>query len=322
MIEQRRLFVRAALATACAAATSGLRAQDFPSRPIRFVVPYGAGATLDLVARVVGQEMARILAQPVVVENKPGADAIIGFEYVAKQMPADGYTIMIAAVSGLATLPLTVKGLRFDPLSDLPPVLGLVEGKYILTVSTQLPVRTFAEFVAHARANPGKLNFGASSTTVRLQTEALLRELGLNVTYVPYRSGPTYIQAIETGEIQMGFVAEGSAMAMGDKARVLAVTGADRSANFRDVPTFVELGLPSIRGVSYSLNVRAGTPRAAWDKLQATATQALQQREVRAQLLKMGLDPVAQPAEAAAKRLAEEARLFGDVARKAGIQPT
>ena len=320
MINRRRMIIRMALVpTLLAASRAG--AQDFPNKPVHFIVPYGAGATLDIVARVVGQEMAKSLAQPVVVENKPGADAIIGFEYVAKQVPADGYTIMIAAVSGLATLPLTVKALRFDPLADLPPVLGMVEGRYILTASTKLPVKTFTEFVAYAKANPGKLNFGASSTTVRLQTEALLRELGINVVYVPYKSGPTYIQAIESGEIQLGFVAEGSAMSMGERARILAVTGYKRSENFRDVPTFVELGLPGIRGVSYSLNMRVGTPKTAIDRIQAAAAQALAQPDVKAQLLKMGLDPVAQPADAAARRLAEEARAFGDVARKAGIQP-
>lgn len=302
-------------------ASSAGHAQEFPNKPIRFIVPYAAGATLDNVARVVGQEMSKILAQPVVIENKPGADAIIGFEYVAKQAPADGYTIMIAAVSGLATLPLTVANLRFDPLKDLPPLVGMVEGKYILSVPGQLPAKNFSELVALAKASPGKLNFGASSTTVRLQTEALLRELGINVVYVPYRSGAQYIQAIASGEIQMGFMAEGSAMSIAQRARALAVTGSQRSDNFRDVPTFNELGLPSIRGVSYSLNVRAGTPKAAADKIQAAAIQALRQPEVKAQLAKMGLDAVAQGPEEAARRLADEARVFADVARRAGITP-
>src|SRR4051794_19934239 len=106
-------------------------AQDFPSKPIRYIVPYSPGATLDIVARTMAPEMAKALGQPVLVENKPGADAIIGFEYVAKQVPADGYTIAIAAVSGLATLQLTVKDLRFDPLKDLPPLTDMVEGRYI-----------------------------------------------------------------------------------------------------------------------------------------------------------------------------------------------
>ncbi|MBM3347432.1 MAG: hypothetical protein FJY55_13190, partial [Betaproteobacteria bacterium] len=106
-------------------------AQPYPARPLRYIVPYGPGATLDIVARTMAPEMGRALGQPMVVENKPGADAIIGLEHVAKQSPADGYTVTIAAVAGLATLPLTAKSLRFDPLKDLPPVIGMVEGAYI-----------------------------------------------------------------------------------------------------------------------------------------------------------------------------------------------
>jgi tripartite-type tricarboxylate transporter receptor subunit TctC len=129
------------------------------------------------------------LGQPVVVENKPGADAIIGFEYVARQLPADGYTLVIAAVSGLATLKLTSKDLRFDPLRDLPPLTDMVEGKYVFGSSSGQPWKSFAEFVSYAKAHPGKLNYGASSTTVRMQTDALMRDLGLDTVYVPYRSG-------------------------------------------------------------------------------------------------------------------------------------
>jgi len=312
--------VLAGMSLAAAIATPAA-AQNFPNKQIHFVVPYGAGATLDNVARIVGQEISKILAQPVVVENKTGADGIIGFEYVAKQAPADGYTICIAAVSGLATLPLTVKGLRFDPLRDLPPLVGMVEGKYILTVPNTLSAKNFAEFVALAKAQPGKLNYGASSTTVRLQSEALLAALGINIVYVPYKSGPQYIQAIAAGEIQMGFVAEGSAMSIANRARAIAVTGPQRSGNFAGVPTFDELKLPSIRGVAYSLNVRAGTPKAAADRLQASVQQALALPEVKEKFAKMGLDAVAQGPEAAAQRLADEARTFAEVAAKAGIKP-
>ena len=304
-----------------AALTTSALAQNFPNKQIHFVVPYGAGATLDNVAPLVGQEISKTLAQPVVVENKTGADGIIGFEYVAKQAPADGYTICIAAVSGLATLPLTVKGLRFDPLKDLPPLVGMVEGKYILTVPNTLPAKNFAEFVALAKASPGKLNYGASSTTVRLQSEALLAALGIDVVYVPYKSGPQYIQAIAAGEIQMGFVAEGSAMSIANRARAIAVTGPQRTSNFPGVPTFDEVKLTSIRGVAYSLNVRAGTPKAAADRLQAAVQQALALPEVKDKLAKMGLDAVAQGPEAAAQRLADEARTFAAVAAKAGVKP-
>jgi tripartite-type tricarboxylate transporter receptor subunit TctC len=306
---------------ATAIASQAAVAQEFPSRYIRLVVPYAAGATLDTVARVVGDEMAKDLGQPVVVENKPGADAIIGFEYVAKQMPADGYTIVIAAVSGLATLRLTTKELRFDPLKDLPPLTDLVEGKYVFGSSSGQPWKTFKEFVAYARAHPGQLNYGASSTTVRLQTEALLHELGIDVLYVPYRSGAAYIMAVATGEVQMGFVAEGSAITAGERFAALAVTGQVRSATFPDAPTFVELGLPGIRGVRYSLNVRARTPKPVFDRLYTAASRALKQPNLRAQLGKLRLDVVGDTPQVAATRLGEEASVFTAVAKTAGIGP-
>ncbi len=321
MLNKCRILFSSFLIGTCATAITPARAQDYPNKAVRFVVPYGAGATLDLVARVVGQELAKILGQAVVIENKPGADAMIGFEYVAKQVPADGYTIVIAAVSGLATLPLTSKSLRFDPLKDLPPVVGMVEGKYILTTPATFSAKTFAEFVAMAKASPGKLNYGASSTTVRLQTDALMRELGLNVVYVPYRSGPNYIQALATNEIQLGFMSESSAISIADRSRVLAVTGARRSEAFPNAPTFAELGMPGVMGVAYSLNLRAGTPKPIVDRLQAATQQALRVPEVRTALAKMGLDAVAQSSEVAAKRLADEARMFAEVAKRAGIKP-
>lgn len=324
----RRAVLAQSLRFGIVAATGALtlsapiaQAQDFPNRAIRFVVPYAAGATLDTIGRVVGQELSRISGQSVVVENKPGADAIIGFEYVARQVPADGYTITMAAVSGLATLPLTVKNLRFDPLKDLPPLVGLVEGKYVLAIPAALPHKNFKEFVDYAKANPGKLNYGASSTTVRLQTEALKRALGLDIVYVPYKSGATYLQAIAGGEIQLGFAAEGSIRGLGARARAVAVTGDKRTSSFPDAPTFAELGLPTIQGVSYSVNVRAGTPKPIADKLEAMIIQAMRTPGVQAQMQKMGLDPVAHPSNVAAERLASEHKLFAGVAKAAGIQP-
>lgn len=317
----RRQFAFSLGLLATGLAVESAHGQTYPERPIRFVVPYGAGATLDIVARLVGLEMAKVLGQPLVVDNKPGADAIIGLEYVAKQMPADGYTLVIAAVAGLATLPLTVKNLRFDPLADLPPVLGLVEGKYVFVASAKSGLKTFDDFLAQAKAKPGKLNYGASSTAVRLQSEALLHARALDVVYVPYRSGANYIQALGGGEIQVGFLSESSAISLGDRAHVLAVTGAARSDKFPDAPTFAQVGVKELRGVNYSLNVRAGTPRPIIEKLESAAQQALRQPAVRTQLAAMGLDPVAQPADVAARELADEARSFAEVAQRAGIQP-
>ena len=296
-------------------------AQDFPNKPIRFVVPYGAGQTPDTIARSLARELNRLTGQTVFVENKVGADGVIAFDYVINQLPADGYTIVMTAISGLATLPVTAKGLRFDPVKDLPPLVVVVEGKYIFAIPASLPFKTFNELVAQARANPGKMNYGTSNSTNHLQTEAILNTLGLNVVHVPYRASNNYVLALGTAEVQMGLMSEGAVLTLGPRARVVAVTGDKRSTNFPEAATFAELGLPEVRGLSYSVNVRAGTPKAIFDRLESLITQAMQSEEIRSQATKLGLVPMSLPSVAAAKRVVDESVVYANVAKKIGLQP-
>ncbi|MBM3345438.1 MAG: tripartite tricarboxylate transporter substrate binding protein [Betaproteobacteria bacterium] len=302
------------------AGTSAL-AQDYPTRPIRYIVPNTPGVIVDTVARVLAPEMSKLLGQPVVIENRPGGNYVVGFEYVAKQAPADGYTIVSVLVPSMAILPVTAKGLSFDPLKDLPPVIGLAEGKYVFGSSATQAWKTMGELVTAAKAAPGKLNFGESSPPVFLLAETLLRQLGLSVVHIPYASGGAYLQAIVSGEVQMGFVGEGSAVGFGDRFRVLGVTGERRSAAYPNTPTFRELGHPNIPGLSLSMNVRAGTSKAVTDRLYAAASKGLQTPEVKAAYAKLRLDIVEQPGDVAAKALAEEAKMYADVAAKIGFKP-
>lgn len=295
-------------------------AQDYPTRPIRFIVASSPGVTTDIVARIIAPEMSKLLGQPVIVENKTGS-ALIGYEYVAKQVPADGYTLSAAHVTALTTLPVTVKDLRFDPVKDLPPIVGLAKGRFVFGGSSKVPWSTFREMVAFARANPGKVNFGAPSSSVRLPTEALMADLKLNTTHVPYSAGGAYMQALAANEVQLGFVGEGSAVAFGDKFRPIAITGEQRSATFPDVPTFKELGHPQIPGIGYALNAPVGIPKIAIEKLHAAASRALQQPDVRARFAKLKLEVVNESPEATARSIAEEAKLYADIARQVGLQP-
>jgi tripartite-type tricarboxylate transporter receptor subunit TctC len=296
-------------------------AQDYPGRPIRYVVPNTPGVIVDLVARVMAAEMTKGLGQPMVVENRPGGNYVVGFEHVARQAPADGYTVVSVLVPSMAILPVTAKGLSFDPLKDLLPVIGLAEGKYVFGVAAMQPWKTLAELAAAAKAAPGKFNFGESSPPVYLLAEFLLSGLGASVTHIPYSSGGGYLQALLAGEVHMGFVGEGSAIGFGDKFRVLGVTGANRSPAYPNVPTFRELGHPAIPGLSLSLNVRSGTPKAITDRLYAAAAKALQSPEVKAQFAKLQLEATGQPGDAAAKALAEEAKMYSDVAARIGFKP-
>lgn len=302
-------------------ASQNCRAQEYPTRPIRYIVPNSPGTQLDLVARIMAPEMAKLIGQPIVVDNRPGAGQVIGFEYVAKQAAADGYTVVVVNVETLAILPVTVKDLRFNPLQDLPPVIGLAEGRYIFGLSSKLPWGTFNELISFAKANPGKLNYGSSSSLGRLLTEGLIRDLGVKVTHVPYSAaGPGY-QALLAGEVHMSFIGEAPAVSFGEKLRVLAVTGEQRRSTFRDAPTFAELGHPQVPGISFSLNSPAGVPKAAFDKLYATASRALQQPETRAQFAKIQLEIIERTPEAAAKKLAAIGKQFSDIANKIGFRP-
>lgn len=301
--------------------TGVAHAQEYPVKPVRIVVPYSPGLTVDTAARIMAPEMSKVLGQPFVVENKPGADQVIGLTYVATQVPADGYTIAAVTVGGLAILPLVARDLRFDPLKDLPPIVGLAKGRSYLGSSTKLPWKNFAEFVSHTKANPGKFNYGASSPGVRFLMAAIIADLGLVVTYVPYSEGGRYTQALLAAEIQMGVVSDSVVISFGDKFRILAKTGEKSSVKYPDIPTFAELGYPSIPDNTYSLNVPAGMPRAVSEKLHATAVRVLQLAETRSRFDKIGVEIVGDSPEGAARDLALQARFYADVANKVGFKP-
>jgi len=295
-------------------------AQEYPSRPIRLIASNSPGTLVDTVARVFSPEFAKLLGQAVIVENRQGASNTIGYDFVAKS-PPDGYTIGTAVASELATYPVTIKDLRFDPLRDLPNIAGLVESRLVMVTSAGHPWRSFGELVANARANPGKLNYGSSSALTRLLAESVIQGQTVNIVDIPFPGGGPMIQSILTGQVHMGFVGESTALANPEKMRVLAATGERRRPPFLDVPTFRELGHPQIPGLYVFLVGPAGIPKAATDKIAAASARALQVPEVKARLAKLSLEVVDETPDAAARRLPEEARSYAEIAKKSGIQP-
>ena len=316
-------MIRPLLATALALLVLGparpAAAQDFPVRPLRLVVAQAPATPPDLMSRIMATEMAKTLGQSIVVENKAGANSVIGFEFVATQ-PADGYTLLGVNVETHAIMPLITANLRFDPIADLPPFVTVAEGRYILASAPGAPFRNFEEFVRYAKANPGKLNYASSSPIARLSSEALIRGLGVNVVHVPYSSGVPAYQAIAVGDAHIGFVAETTALTFGDKMRVLGLSGAQRHPAFPNAPTFTELGQPRIGGINFTLNARAGLPRAVQDRLVDAAARALRQPAVAEQLAKLQLQVVNEGPEAAGRRLAGISKTFSDVARDIGLK--
>ena len=297
-------------------------AQEYPSRPIHLIVANSPGATTDRVARILAIELAKAIGQTVIVDNKPGANSQIGYEYVAKYAPADGYTLLIATRSGLASLPLLANDLRFNPLKDLPTVTDVAESRIVLVTSSKYPWKTVNAFVENARANPGKLTYATADPGMRIIWECLLQRLGLRMLNVPYSSIDRITVDLLAGDkdVHASLYAMGSAFSMGDKAQVLATSGKTRAHEFPGAPTFAELGSPQLPGLIYSLHVRAGTPKAIFDHIQAATSKALQQPQVVVAYANSHLEVVNDSPEAAAAQLVDLGKVFADVVEEGGIK--
>jgi tripartite-type tricarboxylate transporter receptor subunit TctC len=313
----------AALVVSALAFASVAQAQEFPNKPVRVVLPLAPGSIPDLVVRTMAPAISKTLGQPVIVENKTGASGLIAFEYVAKQMPADGYTLLVTNHS-LATARAFVKTLSFDPVSDLPAISFLVSLPVVLGANPDRPWKTFNEMIAFAKANPGQLNFGTSGvyTTLTLFTHAINLAQGVNIVPVPYKGGsPQTMPAVMSNEIQMTLLTEQQVVTNAGKIRAIAVTGNRRMASFPDVPTFAELKVPAVVGVDYVAHVAKGTPKAAIDKWYAALASALQAEDVKAVLAKNGFVIIGSNPADAEKRYLELERTFLNLAQKVGIQP-
>jgi tripartite-type tricarboxylate transporter receptor subunit TctC len=316
-----RFFATLLVSLPAAATAPVASAQQFPTKPIRLIIPNAPGGTPDAVGRLLASEMGKVLDRQIIVENRPGANGIIGYSYVAKQ-PADGYTLGLVQVNELANLPWVAKGLTFDPIKDLTPIIGIVEGRLVLETSPAASWKSFGELVAYAKGHPGKLNYGFTSTSTLFPTLALIQDTGIEVAQIPFNGASTqFMIALATGEVHMGMSGVTAALSAGSKLRIIAVTGAQRSRDFKDVPTFIELGYPNIEGNSFSLNVPQGTPKATADILHAAALKALQQPEVISRYGKMGQDVSTLSSDEVGKKLAELTRQSGALAKRIGLKP-
>ncbi len=295
--------------------------QAWPARPIKLVVPDSPGTPIDLLARAIGVEMGKTLGQPLSAENRPGANFMVAYEYVAKKVAADGHAVVIVLAPGLAMLPATVKDLRFDPINNLMTVRDLGEQRFVLASPTSTPWRSLKDLLAKAKAEPGKLAYGSNGMLVRLTTEGVFRDAQARLNHIPFSSSSAYSEALLSGKIQVGLISEALAASSGSKLRILAVTGEQRSTVLPKVATFTEQGVFNISGPSYSLSVRSGTPQDIVDKLNAAALRALQQPAVLAQFANMKMEVIGNSPVAARARLTQQSRLFSSIARRAGIEP-
>jgi tripartite-type tricarboxylate transporter receptor subunit TctC len=305
--------IRTFLVFALLAFASLARAEDYPSKPIRFVVPYPAGGPLDTVARLLGQKVSESLKQPVIVDNRPGAGGNIGADFVAKSAP-DGYTILMGAVATHAINPTLYGHIPYDPVADFIPITQVASTPNVLVVNPSVPAKDVREFVAYAKANPGKLNFGSGSTgsAGHLAGELFKTMAGVDMTHVPYKGAGPAMQDLVAGQIQLMF--DNLASCLGQiragKVRALAVTTGKRTSLAPELPTIAESGLPGFDiNTWFGVFAPAKTPQPVVDRLYTEFTRALAMPDVRQKMVDLGAEPVGnKPAEFAAYIRSEKDR--------------
>jgi len=317
-------MVRHVLAALAASIALSAFAQSYPSKPIRLIVPFAAGGGNDNIARLVGKRLNESLGQPLVIDNRPGAGGVLGAELAAKSAP-DGYTLFLGGVGSHAVNPNLIEKLSYDPIRDFAPVILLARAPLILVVHPSVPAHTFAELVAYARKNPGKLNFASNGNGSSAQLAAVMFDsmAGADMVHVPYKGLAPALTDLLSGQVQLMF---SSVVAIlphikAGKLRALAVTGEKRMASLPDVPTVAESGFPGYEASSwYGILAPAGTPHEIVARLNAEFSKALAQPEVRNNLLADGAEPVGDTPEEFAAYIRSEKERMGKLIRDAKIR--
>ena len=317
----RRVRVAALLLLAAAAVSAS--AQEFPVKPVRWIVPYAPGGSSDILARLIGQKIAESWGRAVIVDNRPGAAGNIGTEVVAHAAP-DGYTLLLVA-STFAMNPSVYPKLAFDPVNDFAPVTMIMWQPFILSAHPSLPVTSVRQLIALARQHPGELNFSSGGSGTSGHIAAALFETMANVklTHVPYRSMGPAITALLTGEVQLSFntsIAVSPYVRMG-KVRPLGVTGLKRIAALPAVPTIAEAGVPGYEeGAWQGVLAPAATPRAMIARLNQDLVRTIKARETSARIEDVGADVVAGTPEEFAAAIKADMQKYAKLVKAAGIR--
>jgi tripartite-type tricarboxylate transporter receptor subunit TctC len=324
MIARATLAFLLAAGSLLLAAAGPADTQTYPNKPIKMIVPFPPGGPTDGMARIVSDRLGTVLGQSVVIENKGGgAGGSIGAKAVASADP-DGYTILITPGGSLTTGPAVHRKIGYDPEKAFVPVAQLIETPLIISVHPSLPVKTMAELVAYAKANPGKVIWGSQGFGVapHLLLELFKLDTGVNILHVPYRGTAPMLAAITAGEIQV--VADPTTTSLpliqGDRLRPIAIAGDERFAKLPNVPTVVEAGFPKLQSPFWlGVVAPAGTPPAIIDKLNAAFRESLKPKETQALLANLGAEiKIGTPAEFG-KMLAKELAQWTAVAKAANI---
>jgi len=317
----RRKFLHLA---AGAAALPGLppiaRAQSYPSRPVRFIVPFPAGQASDTIARLIGQSLSERLGQPFVVENRTGAGGNIGTESVVRATP-DGYMLLLVGVSNAMNATL-YKKLNFNFIREIAPVASIGGSPYVMVINPSVPAKTVPEFIAYAKANPSKINMGSSGngSVSHVFGERFKMMTSIDLVHVPYRGG--YYPDLLSGQVQIAFGATASCIQYirGGMLRALAVTTANRSDVLPDIPTLAEFVPGYEVSQWYGLGAPKDTPAEVIDRLNKEINALTADPLIKERLAGLGVDPMSMTSAAFGKFVADETEKWGKVIRAANIQ--
>jgi tripartite-type tricarboxylate transporter receptor subunit TctC len=301
---------------------SAFSQDGYPNKPIRIVVGYSAGGGNDIIVRVMQPELSKGLGQPVIVDNKPGAQSIIAAELVAKAS-ADGYTLLMGPSGPMTINPATYSKLPYSPTRDFAPISMICEFPLLVTVDARLPIRSVKELVAYAKANPGKSNYASSAGIFQITTEMFKQRTGTSIEMIPYKSSGESVQAVLGGQVMMTIVdpppATGALKA--GTLRGLAVTSGKRHPSWPDLPTMAEAGVPDMEvPVWTAFFAPARTPPAIVARLQKEVARVVQTTEVRERFAGMGLDPVGGSSDDLGRRVARDIEKWTAVAKAANIK--
>ncbi len=321
-----RAFVRCGcvlvLALVAAFVSGTARADNFPSRSIRLIVPAAAGGGLDSLARIMAQRASEILGQTIVIENKPGANFIIGMDMVAKAKP-DGYTLLFVSSAGLTINPILFPNMPLDPMKDLMPVTITTSNPFVLLVNKSVPATTVSEFVAYLKKNPGKLNHASNSASTQLVSELFKMLAGVDYVNVSFRGGGPAALATEAGDTQLTFVDLASATnaLTSERVRVMAITTPKRYPLQPSIPTLAETGVPGYSAEAWGvLMAPVGTPDNVVKILNQAFKKALEHPEVVKRVNAVGNRIVGSGPDEAKATLAAEAEQWQRVVKERNVQ--
>jgi tripartite-type tricarboxylate transporter receptor subunit TctC len=314
------LLKLAALAVAFACPSA--HAQTFPSKPVRLMVPYAPGGGTDIISRQLAQKMQEGWGQPVLVENRPGANGVIGTDWVLKQ-PPDGHALAVVVAAHVINPSLVAK-MPFDAVNDVEPVTLIATSPWVIVVNPGVPAQTLKELIQIAKARPGALKFGSSEPSSRLAGEQFKEQAGVELLHVPYKGGAQIMTDMLGGHIEVGFTSTLTVLQhyKSGKLRVLAVGGKARHPSMPDVPTAVEAGLPGYETYAwYGVYAPKGTPRDVVSRIQQEIARVVKLPDTSERLNQLGAEPIANTPEAFAAFSRSEFEKYAKLVKKAGIQP-